>query len=484
MIREEDERWIRPLEEYQSYRGLPQVAGLCTVAEAARPGLSVEQCTTRLKRYQYSLKRLHQIFTSRITAEPIYELKTAFSHHAYLCAEHVAALRKRVTEMREPPLGLEDVPHAALEAFFDEILAAPTTAELMVGIYEHAVPALVAALERHRADTNLLTDAPSVRVCRFAALELDDMLNFGRAAIASLVDDPARQAMTVWAASLEACLRSAGSLEGADEDDNEPIVRHYSGKPFEYDRVPKRDERFHDGFNGGVNPEAFLYDERYPAQAKTLMMAYKRLREIDVPEMMASIIAEIPGKPWDFYLEMTRQLWDEARHAMMGEVWFARMGIDWSRIPVNYTWSLNLNTQLKPEERHAVLFFIEQTLMPKTGKRFEWEVGRASGDPFAAMAQDYDWADEVLHAAIGRRWYVAPIGNINEALAYGDQCWTQVVSDWRGYRERGLTQHRNWWPDLYRAACERWGIEPDAEVLAFSETYEKKRADLHALPAE
>ena len=44
-------------------------------------------------RYHYAFKRLHEIFTARITAEPIYELKTGFSHHAYLCAEHVEALR-------------------------------------------------------------------------------------------------------------------------------------------------------------------------------------------------------------------------------------------------------------------------------------------------------------------------------------------------------------------------------------------------------
>ena len=35
-----------------------------------------------------------------------------------------------------------------------------------------------------------------------------------------------------------------------------------------------------------------LYDKTMPVEPKTLMMYYKRLREIDVPEMMASIIAE------------------------------------------------------------------------------------------------------------------------------------------------------------------------------------------------
>src|SRR5437870_10872107 len=136
----------KPLENYQSYKGLPQLAGLCTVEEAAKPGLSVEECVRRLKRYHYAFKRLHQILTARITAEPIYELKMGFSLHAHLCAEHVAALRKRIGEMREPPLGLEAVPDPNLEIFFDEILGAPSTEELVLGRYEKALPAAKAAL--------------------------------------------------------------------------------------------------------------------------------------------------------------------------------------------------------------------------------------------------------------------------------------------------------------------------------------------------
>src|SRR5436190_1096651 len=135
---------------YSSYQNLPTLAGLASIAEAARPGLSVEACVARLKRFHYAFQRLHQILTARITAEPIYELKTAFSLHSYLCAEHVQALRTRVSEMREPPLGLEEVPHAALAVFFDEVLAAPTTAALLLGLYEHALPALDAALERYQ----------------------------------------------------------------------------------------------------------------------------------------------------------------------------------------------------------------------------------------------------------------------------------------------------------------------------------------------
>src|SRR5437667_10816580 len=97
--------------------------------------------------------------------------------------------------MREPSFVREEIPHPALEMFFDEILTAPTTAELLVGIYEKALPALDAALKRHLADTNPLKDAPSIRVCRFARLELADMIDFGTKCVTCLVCAQARAAM-------------------------------------------------------------------------------------------------------------------------------------------------------------------------------------------------------------------------------------------------------------------------------------------------
>src|SRR5215468_5788785 len=116
----------------ETFPGLPSLAGIASLEGAMKPGLSVEECVRRLKRYHYAFKRLNQIFVARITAEPLYELKMAFSLHAHLCAEHVSALRKRVGEMREPPLGLDAIPHPALELFFNEILCAPDTETLLL----------------------------------------------------------------------------------------------------------------------------------------------------------------------------------------------------------------------------------------------------------------------------------------------------------------------------------------------------------------
>src|SRR5438128_1440155 len=223
---------------YKSYKNLPSLAGVCSMEDAMKPGLSVEECVGRLKRYHYAFKRLHQIFTARITAEPIYELKMAFSLHAHLCAEHTAALRTRVGEMREPPLGLEAIPDANLQLFFDEILAAPATEELLLGLYEKTIPALKAALEQHLQDTNRLTDQPTVRLCRFALLELQDLLDFGKQSITALVEtetrrqgcqrSQARERSTDWLSMLDRCLVAAGGLDGTKKPSGETIQPLYS----------------------------------------------------------------------------------------------------------------------------------------------------------------------------------------------------------------------------------------------------------------
>ena len=459
---------------------VPPLAGLCDFESAQRAGLSVSECVDWHKRNHFVLKRLFQLLTAHITAEPQYELKTAFSHHAYLCAEHVTAIRTRVSEMREPPLGLDVVPHSALGLMCDEVLCAPTTEALLIGVYEVLVPELIASFEAYVATTNPLTDAPSVRVARFALLELRDMAEFGRRALMADTNGIG-QSLSAWRTLLRDCLNAAGGLSGRLPQQTLELNPIFATQPFEFELVPRRDARFHDSYNGGVNPEAFLYDERFSPRDKVLMLFYKRLREIDVPEMMASIIHQTTGKPWKYYRDMSRQLWDEARHAMLGEVGFVSQGIDWSSIPINFTWSLNLNTQLSPRERHAVLFFIEQGLMPRNGKRFEWEVAIASGIPLAKLIQDFDWADEVLHSQIGREWYVTEFSDLNTALSYGDRCWSTVMSQWQRYLDEGLTEHRNWWPELYREACARWGVTPDPAALAFDQTYADVRADLKSI---
>lgn len=455
------------------FEKLPPLAGLCSFEEAMRHGVSVDESVQRLKYCHYNFKRLQELLTKRLISEPTYELKMAFSYHTYLFSEHMIAVADRIAEMREPPLGLEVVPHPNLKQFFDEILKVPSTRAFLVGVYEVALPALKKAIEQYLFEMNPLVDAPSGRLFKFANLELEEVLEYGRVAVAAFEGEPVPDDFGAWHAVMTQNLAAAGGSLGIDAPNELPIPVIYAHDVAQYERTPARDERFSDPFNLGVNAEAFIYDDGLPAQPKTLMLYFKRLREIDVPELMASIIADTPNKPFAYYRDMTRQLWDEARHALMGEVGFRSLGLEWATLTQpNYTFSYVLNTHLSPQERHAVLYFIEQGLMPKHGKRFEWELAKATGEDLLLTMQDFDWADEVLHAQIGRKWFVSEMPNRQEAVKYGDEAWARVTVEWAEWKRRGLTQHENWWPELYKTACERWGVEPDPAVLAFNTSYE------------
>jgi len=351
-------------------------------------------------------------------------------------------------------------------------------------LYEIVLPALLGTMADHAANAHPLADQPTVRLLRIAQLDLEALHQYGRKAISSLVSGDDRAAVQPALSLLRQAIAAASGLDGTSTAGADAALpaRLHSAQPWQYDPRPQRDERFPDPYNMGVNAEVFLYDPKQPAEAKVLMMYYKRLREIDVPEMMASIITQTPDKPWGYYRDMSRQLWDEARHAMMGEVGFTSAGIDWPKqVAVNFTWSLGLNTQLTPKERHAVLYFIEQGLMPKTGKRHEWETAIMSGSPLAATFQDFDWADEVLHARVGRDWYVSDMPSPHEAVAYGDACWSKVLMNWERWRSEGYTQHSNWWTGAYTQYCERHGKTPDPTAAQFAVSYESIRADLRDL---
>jgi hypothetical protein len=187
-----------------------------------------------------------------------------------------------------------------------------------------------------------------------------------------------------------------------------------------------------------------------PADERNLALLCKRTLEMDVPEMMASFMTERPNQPWEFYRDYSRQLWDEARHAMMGSVAFEARGVDWKReIPLNVSFALRLNLHAQPVERQMMLYAIEQSLMPgETGKRYEHETAVAAGDPLSAHFHDYDWADEVLHAQIGRRMLKREGISSDEAreAAHGihERTWAALE------QYKHLDAQQDWWPAFVR----------------------------------
>lgn len=433
---------------------IPPLAGIASYAEAKRVGVSVEQTVQFLKRYAYVERRLMEVAAAHICATPEWEVKCALSLHSWLDAEHATALRARVAEMREPPLHLDRIPDQRLAAFLDEVLHAHDTVELLIGVYGVAKPALVGALRQHSAELNPLADYPTYRQLRAIAGEEQDAIAWGEAALESLLQEPAAVARAAaWTEHLQAYLQAAGGIRGVGAIAAPELPAARATAPYVVDPLPRRDDRFTGLWDVQVDRYADLValDVNRSAYERTLALMYKRLREMNVPEIMGPIIARTEGKPWEYYRDMTRQLWDEARHAMMGEVAFESLGVDWKALSIPVDWSYVINTRLSPLEAHAVLYGIEQYLMNRqTGKRSEWETAVASGILLAQTLQDFDWADEVLHAQIGRRWLIPDVGGRERASEVAEVAAQKMEDAYQSDPLLAKTPAAPWWPQFFQ----------------------------------
>lgn len=429
--------------------GLPSLAGIATYAEACQPGLSVESSTELLLRYNYVKRRLVEIASAHITSVPEWELKTGLSLHLWLDAEHSSLIRKRVSEMREPPLHLDDVPAEPLRLFLDELLWAETSLELIIGIYQLVRPALRQVLEQHLRRTNPIADHPTVRILRIILAEEETMRIWGEQAAQALVrskDD--EQATQTWTEHLKYFLTQAGGISGEESQTAfEPgRTARSAGHTYQMRLEPQRDARFRDSFNTSEAAHSVYQDESRSIDERMFALIYKRLREMGVPEYLSAVLFRTPGKPWDYYLDLARQVWDEARHAMLGEVALYAHGMAFYEYPVNIHISTALN-QLPPLEVHAVLWGVEQGLMPKnSGKHFEWKIAQAYGDPLCITIQDYDWADEVLHAQIGRRWLLPEFGDRKKLEAFKQEACARWQQGMEALRNRSAQEP--WWDDF------------------------------------
>ncbi len=433
--------------------GVPPLAGLCTYEEASRPGMAVDENVARLRRYNYVERRLVEISAAHLPRTPEWEVKCALALHLWLDAEHSSGLRARVLEMRAPAPNLDDVPDEALHAVFEEAIRAETTVELLTGVYRVIRPELARSLTVHLELTNPLIDHPTCRILRFALQEELDMIAWGGAALDALTNDAGTAAAAAeWEAHLGELLSvTSGIADDRPAASGSARETRSDGRQYEMDATPRRDERFVDQFNASAEVNDYYTDEARPSDERVYALLYKRLKEMDVPEWMAPIIYKTRGKPWPYYTDLGRQLWDEARHAMMGEVGLYTVGVPFYRYPIDVASSYTLNTEFTPLEAHALLWWIEQGLMPRqTGKPLEWRIARDYGNDFFTALQDYDWADEVLHARIGRAWLLPEFESRDRLASAAQDAWPR----WMRAKEEASAHsgQESWWTDFLEEA--------------------------------
>jgi hypothetical protein len=460
---------------------IPELAGTTTYAQAARIGYSVEENVQRLARIHWTERRLMETMWAHLASTPVWELKCALALDQWYCAEHADWLRRRIAEMRHPTPTLDQPPSSELNAFLEEVLRADNPPELVAGIYCVALPALREAYYNHIQHSNPLVDHPTRRFMRFALLEIAEAIEWGEQAHAALTADKrVEKAVWAWRDHLQLYLGAANGIAGDPDTSGQgraargsarlrtnepPLPPPRASKPFIPDFEPRRDERFHGLYNFEFPPHVVYNAPEVPADERNLALICKRTLEMDVPEAMASFLFERKDQPWDFYRDYSRQLWDEARHAMMGTVAFESRGVDWKTIPLNVGFSLRLNLHATAQERQVLLYAIEQSLMPgETGKRFEYETAVAAGDDLSAHFHDYDWADEVLHAQIGRRALKREGIDREDALTRGQEIHERT---WKALDEYESREPQiNWWPAFVKKVLGKESAVAETQLSA------------------
>lgn len=392
------------------------------IDSATKPGLAVEECARRLQRYVAAERQLMRLGAGHLQGIPEWELKVAMARHQWEDAEHADWLLRRLPELRSNISGVSRLSISPFGVFLEEALRSCGSAEYLTAVYGVIKPSLLRAYRRYLSETSPLADNPTWRLLRFIVQEEQVHLAWGREALAELsVTDEQREVSRAWRRHLEAYLAAAGGIDGDAEDVEEveePLPEPRSREPFRVARESARDHRFRTQI-----PKDWRPGSGEPIRDKLLEMMWRRLQEMTAVETVGTVMLEWEDLPWEALHDMARHLWDEMRHSLLGQAALEHEGISFTEVPSWIGYALH-QMVLSPRDRYGHLVFGEMNAMqrPEPSKRTQYEFCRdVAQHALMTLYQDFDWADEVLHAQYGRRWFVdyAFGGNRDAASAVG-----------------------------------------------------------------
>lgn len=365
---------------------------------------------TVLQRYRFMHEGLLRVAAGQLPARENWDLKLALCKHLNEDAEAATALRQRIPQLRTSSTVLHKEPDPILTLLMEELIQARTDLELAAGIYSVVKPALLDVYRRHADATQQIVDQPTIRILRSIMLDLEDQIRFGQEMRRELERDSRYPDPGEFAEKLQSYLAAAGGIDGLSPKSPDLPRRWRSHETY---RLPARSARdpvrmgpaVH-GRTSVANPPAD------PVRAKLAAMMRVRQEEMTACELVAGVLYAQKNMPWEFYSDLARHIWDEARHAMFGQAALEADGYEWMSRP-QFTSDYDLNAPKLPSVQYVWLSIgIEERAMVGKGKMKEYEFCRdEAGHPLMTQFQDYDWADEIVHAGFGRKWTPDMIGD-------------------------------------------------------------------------
>jgi uncharacterized ferritin-like protein (DUF455 family) len=352
----------------------------------------VRQTAQLVARYHYIEAQLMRVMAGKLASLPEWEVKCLLGLHLWHDSLHAQDLLARLVELRWPRKAALN-PGAATLALMALLDDAPDSQALLSGIYRVIKPALAAAYAAHLAAAAPVADAPTCSILRRALAEEQQHITEGQLLLDSLAEVDA-DASATWEQRFRDALAAIGSLTMPGNVEREAATSFEGQAIKPAPSVAARDRRFVIELNGfSQAPSDSVSTARF--------MAHRDAdNEMHAAELLGRSLYEHPEMPWEYHVDMARQLWDEVRHAVLYQKYLEGLGGrlgDYPSIPGNYSYRIGLDFAHRLYDLHLRG---EKLGMPDL-IRYR-EQARAIGDQAYMLLNDYVHADEVPHVKNGR----------------------------------------------------------------------------------
>jgi uncharacterized ferritin-like protein (DUF455 family) len=314
-------------------------------------------------------------------------------------------LRERVFELRFPSRMLEIGEDKSLVELFDEGMHAPSAAAFILGLAQVLKPAMLAAYRDYLDEADELTDGPILRFLRLALAEkAEQIAQLTRFAgeMLSAVPPAQRYEALAWVSALNNSLMQLGAVSVKTPQTLVEPIKLPGRSDFQLAEIPARDPTFHlchYYWPDIIDPD-FAYGEGMRLQLRS---AVSHLNEVWAVETGGAILhAFANALPWEFIYDTARWTYDESRHARMG---FERLNA-WGFTPIEMPLGTYIYDSARAQPPIILLGMLHYFETKNIGKKPKRTQAFASyQDKLSQHDMDFDWADETLHAAYGRRWH-------------------------------------------------------------------------------
>ena len=387
------------LAEHPTIKGLPRrrknMAETLLSDLGAFPWLRVADHVDRLSRLISLQFGLTRVLAGWVPNCPSYDLKMELPRLIYEDMRHITRLYDRFTQLPGASSGIEPAPD--LREFLDRIGRADDHHCFLAGFYFEIKNALVIALEAYQRASDPIYDAPTIYELRGILPEMRAQIDWANEALLeSRLDVETGRRMEVWRDYVRRLLARIGGVLGDQPVPDQawpespacaplqPAPEHFKGDP----RMT-----YMDHFP--------LSQEEAPVHLTLREIVYHNATEWAAVDHLCVLFFGARGMPLEFYLDLARHTWDEARHSLTGMRRLRQMGFDPFR---DFKWPYHPTRTASFAEWFGSLTMLAEACS-FTRKHGSIEPFYRFGDPLSAQQSEIDCLDERLHVTFGRRWY-------------------------------------------------------------------------------